>query len=140
MDKESRRRERRVGWVGQNIRRGREVRVLGTWWQSDRGWEGQVDRRIGLAERRWRMLLKLLGRGERGVCVDVMTSLVNIVVMKVLMYGRELYWDGDKKMKSRLEIWRNKGLRRILHGVRTTLIDRMVGEMGWRYLGLEMDK
>jgi len=34
MDKESRERERRVRWVGNEIRREREVRVLGVWWQK----------------------------------------------------------------------------------------------------------
>jgi len=52
----------------------------------------------------------------------------------------ELYWDGEKGMKGKLEVWRNKGLRRILGVVRTTPIDAMIGEVGWRDLGLEMDK
>jgi len=140
MDKESRERDRRVRWLGSEIRREREVRVLGVWWQSDGGWEGHVIRRIGLAERRWRMLLKLLGRDRRGVCVEILVCLMGMVVMKVLMYGMELYWDGDKNMKGRLEVWRNKGLRRILGAVRTTPGDAMVGEVGWRDLGLKMDK
>ena len=37
-------------------------------------------------------------------------------------------------------MWRNKGLRRILGAVRSTPIDAMVGEVGWKDLGLEMDK
>jgi len=140
MDKESKERTRVVRWLGNEIRREREVRVLGVWWQGDGGWESHVLRRIGLAERRWRMLMKLLGRNGNGVCVEVLVCLMGMVVMKVLMYGMELYWDGNKDMKGRLEIWRNRGLRRILGAVRTTPIDAMVGEVGWRDLGLEMDR
>jgi len=37
------------------------------------------------------MLMKLLGKGGRGVCVDIMICLMGMVVMTVLMYGMELY-------------------------------------------------
>ncbi|PUU83437.1 hypothetical protein B9Z19DRAFT_1142669 [Tuber borchii] len=63
-----------------------------------------------------------------------------MVVMKALMYGMELYWDGDKDMARKLEIWRNRCLRKVLGAVRSTPVDAMLGELGWKSMSLELDK
>ncbi|RPB04835.1 hypothetical protein L873DRAFT_1174316 [Choiromyces venosus 120613-1] len=52
----------------------------------------------------------------------------------------ELYWDGQKEMKRKLQVILNKGIRRILGAVRTTPIDVMLGEIGWKRIEYELDK
>ncbi|PUU74722.1 hypothetical protein B9Z19DRAFT_1132704 [Tuber borchii] len=140
MDRGGWKRDRGVRWLGEDIRLEEDVRVLGVWWLKDGGWESHVKRRIELAQRRWRMILKLLGRNGQGVRVKVMAGLLNMVVMKVLMYSMELYWNGDVKMLRMLEVWRNRCLRCIVGAVRTIPKKAMLGKLGWKSLGLELDK
>ncbi|PWW79131.1 hypothetical protein C7212DRAFT_303822 [Tuber magnatum] len=55
-----------------------------------------------------------------------------MVVLQTLMYGMEMFWDGQVEMRKILQVWINRGLRKILGVVRTTPVDAMLGEMGMK--------
>ena len=61
--------------------------------------------RMRIAEGRWKMMLKLLGRGGRGASVEVLKKIFKIVVGQTLMYGMELYWEGQEGMRDILQKW-----------------------------------
>ena len=129
-----------VEWMGKKVEMKWATRVLGVWFQGNGGWESHVSNRIGIAEKRWKMMLRLMGRGGRGMSAKNLGRIYKMVVEKALMYGMELYWDGQKKMKKELQKWINKGLRKILGAVYTTPVDAMLGEMGWKRVEWELDK
>jgi len=108
VDKEGGRKGKEIKWLGEEIKWKEEVRVLGVWWQGDGGWESHVKNRLMSGNMRWKMMRKLIGRGGRGVGVEVMMDIFRMVVKKSMMYGMEVYWDGQKEMKERWEIWINK--------------------------------
>ena len=56
------------------------------------------------------------------------------------MYGMEVYWDGQEKMKRMLQVWMNRHIRRILGGVRSTPVDAMLGELGLKRVEYELDR
>jgi len=140
VDKEGSRKGKEIRWLGEEIKWEEEVRVLGVWWQGDGGWESHVKNRLRCGNIRWEMMKKLIGRGGRGVGVEVLMEIFKMVVKKSMMYGMEVYWDGQKEMKERLQIWVNKRLRGILGAVRTTPIDAMLGEVGMRRVEYELDE
>ena len=129
-----------VEWLDKNIVLKWSTRVLGVWMQGDRGWKDHVRNRIGLAEKRWKIMLRLIGRGGRGMSVKSLARIFKCMVEKVLMYGMELYWEGQEKMREVLQKWINKGMRKILGAVRTTPVDVMLGELGWKRVEWELDK
>ncbi|PWW80645.1 hypothetical protein C7212DRAFT_308682, partial [Tuber magnatum] len=63
-----------------------------------------------------------------------------IVVLQTLMYGMETFWDRQVEMRQILQVWINRGLRKILEAVRTTPVDAMLGEMGMKRVELELEK
>ena len=140
MDKGGGRKGKEIRWLGEEIKWKEEVRVLGVWWQSDGGWESQVRNRLKIGTKRWDMMKKLIGRGGRGVSVDVLMEIFKVVVRKAMMYGMEVYWDGQKEMEKRLQIWVNRCIRGILGAVRTTPVDAMLGEVGMKRVGYELDE
>ena len=83
---------------------------------------------------------KLIGRGGRGVGVEVLLEIFKVVVKKAMMYGMEVYWDGQREMKERLQVWINRGLRGILGAVKTTPVDAMLGEVGMKRVEYELDE
>ena len=117
--------------------RGEGVRgvVAGRW-----DWESHVKRRIRIGNIRWGLMKKLIGRGGRGVSVRVLMKIFKIVIKKAMMYGMEVYWDGQREMKERLQVWINRGLRNILGAVKTTPIDAMLGEVGMKRVEYELDE
>jgi len=64
--------------------------------------------------------------------IECLGRIFRVVVEKALMYGMELYWEGQVGMKERLQRWVNKRMRKILGAVRTTPVDAMIGELGWK--------
>jgi len=132
--------ERGISWLGQDIKMKLGLRVLGVWLQSDGGWKEHVLNRMRVAETRWRLMLKLFGRGGRGMRVEDMKRIWKMVVGQSLMYGMELYWDGQKGMKEVLQIWLNRHMRRMLGGVRSTPVDVMLGELGEKRVEYELDR
>jgi len=56
-----------IRWLGEDIRMKTEVRVLGVWFASDGGWVDHMRNRMRIAKWRWNMMLKLFGRGGRGM-------------------------------------------------------------------------
>jgi len=105
-----------------------ELRVMGVWMEENGGWRSHVVNRMRIGEIRWRMMMKLLGRGGRGVKVDSLKRIWKMVVEQSVMYGMELYWDGQEAMRRMLQVWLNRGMRRILGTVRSTPVDTMSGE------------
>lgn len=83
---------------------------------------------------------KLIGRGEKGVSVEVLRENFKVVARRAIMYGMEVYWDGQEGMKKRLQIWVNRCISGILGAVRTMLVDVMVGEVGMKRVEYELDK
>jgi len=61
--------EKSLRWLGEEIRMKLSVRVLGVWLQCDGGWIEHVLNRMRIAETRWRLMIKLFGRGGRGMGV-----------------------------------------------------------------------
>ena len=140
LDKEGRRKGKKIKWLGEEIKWKEEVRVLGVWWQSDGGWKSYVANRLRIGNMRWGLMKKLIGRGGRGVCVEVLMEIFKMVVKKAMMYGREVYWDGQRLMKERLQVWINRGLRGILGAVRTTPVEALLGEVGMKRVEYELDE
>ena len=99
-----------------------------------------MSNRIRIGNERWGMMKKLIGRGGRGVSVDVLMEIIKMVVKVALMYGMEVYWDGQRGMKEKLQVWINRGLRSILRAVRTTPVDAMLGEVGMKRVEYELDE
>ena len=83
---------------------------------------------------------KLIGRGGRGVSVDVLMNIFKIVARKAMMYGMEVYWDRQKEMKRRLQIWVYRCVRGILGAVKTTPVDALLGERGLKRVEFELDE
>ena len=129
-----------VNWLGEEIKMKWSTRVLGVWMQGDGGWKSHVDNRLRIAEGRWRMLLRMLGKKGRGMSVKNLCRMYRAVVEKAMMYGMEVFWDGQVGLKERLQVWINRGLRRILGAVGTTPVDVMLGEVGWKRVEYELDK
>ena len=140
LDKEGGRKGKEIKWMGYDIKWKEEVRVLGVWWQGDGGWKSHIKNRLAIGTMRWDMMKKLIGRGGRGVSVDVLMEIFKVVVKKAMMYGMEVYWNGQRKMKERLQIWINRCLRGILGAVRTTPVDAMLGEVGMKRVEYELDE
>ena len=140
VDKEGGRKGKEMKWLGEDIRWGEEVRVLGVWWQGNGGWESHVANRLRIGSMRWGMMKKLIGRGGRGVSVEVLVEIFKVVVKKAMMYGMEVYWDGQRWMRDRIQKWVNRCLRGILGAVRTTPIDAMLGEVGMKRVEYELDE
>ena len=132
--------KRSIKWLGEEFGLKWSVRVLGVWFQGDGGWSSHVRERIRIAEVRWRMMWKLMGKRGRGMVVDKLKRIYKAVVEKSLMYGMELYWDGQVKMKEKLQKWMNKGMRKILGAGVTTPVDAMLGKLGWLRVEYELDK
>jgi len=132
--------ERSLRWLGEEIRMKLSVRVLGVWLQCDGGWVEHVLNRMRIAETRWRLMIKLFGRGGRGMGVKGLMLVWKMVVRQSLMYGMEMYWDGQEKMRRMLQVWMNRHIRRILGGVRSTPVDAMLGELGLKRVEYELDK
>ncbi|PWW78266.1 hypothetical protein C7212DRAFT_323487, partial [Tuber magnatum] len=63
-----------------------------------------------------------------------------MVVLQTLMYGMETFWDGQVDMRKVLQVWINRGLRKILGAVRTTPVDTMLGGMGIKRVEWELEK
>jgi len=59
-------------------------------------------------------MLKMLGYKGKVMSRECLGRLFKTVVEKVLLYGMELNWDGQKRMKKVLQKWWNKVMRRIL--------------------------
>ena len=95
---------------------------------------------IRIAEVGWRMMWKLMGKKGRELAVDKLKRIYRAVVEKSLLYGMELYWEGQVKMKEKVQKWMNRRLRKIVGAGRTTPIDAMLGELGWKRVGYELDK
>ena len=72
--------------------------------------------------------------------MDKLKRVYKTVVEKSLMYGMELYWEGQVQVKEKLQRWMNRGMRMILGVGRTTPIDAMLGELGWKRVEYELDK
>ena len=89
---------------------------------------------------RWGLMKKLIGRGGRGVGVKVLVDIFKMVVKKAMMYGMEVYWDGQREMKEKLQVWINRGLRGILGAVRTTPVEALLGEVGMKRVEYELDE
>ena len=53
MDKEGGREGKKIKWLGEELRWGEEVRVLGVWWQGNGGWESHVANRLRMGTMRW---------------------------------------------------------------------------------------
>ena len=140
MDREGGRVGRKVKLLGEELKWNEEVRVLGVWWQGNGGWESHVANRIRIGNGRWGMMRKLIGRGGRGVSVDVLMEIFKMVVKAALMYGMEVYWDGQAGMREKLQVWINRGLRGILGAVRTTPVEAMLGEVGMKRVEYELDE
>lgn len=140
LDKEGGRKGKEIKWLGEELRWGEEVRVLGVWWQRDGGWESHVANRIRIGNMRWGLMKKLIGRGGRGVKVEVLLEIFKMVVKKAMMYGMEVYWDGQKEMKERLQVWVNRGLRGILGAVKTTPVEVLLGESNMKRVEYELDE
>ena len=140
MEKGGRDVERKIEWMGMEVGMKWSTRVLGVWFQGDGEWSSHVRERIRIAEIRWRMMWKLMGKRGRGLGVDKLKRLYKAVVEKSLMYGMELYWDGQMKMKEKLQKWMNSGMRKILGAGMTTPVDAMLGELGWKRVEYELDK
>ena len=134
------RRERGIKWLGEDIRMKTEVRVLGVWFASDGGWIDNVRNRMRIAEGRWNMILKLFGRGGRGMNVLTLKRIWKMVVCQYLMYGMEVYWDGQEGMRKLLQVWMHRHMRRMLGGVRSTPVDAMFGELGEKRVEYELDR
>ena len=139
MDKEGGRVGKKVKWLGEDIKWKEEVRVLGVWWQGGGGWQSHVANRIRVGNMRWGLMRELIGRGGREVGVEVLMRIIKMVVKKAVMYGMELYWDKQKELKDRLQVWINRGLRDILGAVKTTPMDAMLGEVGMKRVEYELD-
>ena len=131
---------RGVRWLGEDIKMKLSLRVLGVWIQCDGGWVEHVLNRMRMAEVRWKLMLKLFGRGGRGMRVKDLMGVWRMVVKQSLMYGMELYWDGQERMRNMLQVWMNRHMRRILGGVRSTPVDVMLGELGQRRVEYELDR
>lgn len=86
------------------------------------------------------LMRKLIGRGGRGVSVEVLLEIFKMVVKKAIMYGMGIYWDRQREMKEKLQVWVNRGLRGILEVVKTTPIDAMLGEVRMKRIGYELDE
>ena len=140
VDKEGGRVGKRLKWLGEDIKWKEEVRVLGVWWQGDGGWESHVANRLRIGNMRWGLMRKLIGRGGRGVGVEVLVNIFKMVVKKAMMYGMEVYWDGQREMRERLQVWINRGLRGILGAVKTTPVDALLGEVGLKRVEYELDE
>ena len=140
VDKEGGRMGKKLKWLGEEIKWKEEVRVLGVWWQGDGGWESHVANRLRIGNMRWGLMRKLIGRGGRGVSVEVLLEIFKVVIKKAMMYGMEVYWDGQREMKERLQVWINRGLRGILGAVKTTPVDAMLGEVGMKRVEYELDE
>ena len=140
MDREGGRMGRKIRWMGEELKWGEEVRVLGVWWQRDGGWEAHVANRLRIGSMRWGLMKKMIGRGGRGVGVEVLLEIFKTVVKKAMMYGMEVYWDGQRDMRERLQVWINRGLRSILGAVRTTPVAAMLGEVGMKGVEYELDE
>ncbi|PWW76356.1 hypothetical protein C7212DRAFT_317630, partial [Tuber magnatum] len=63
-----------------------------------------------------------------------------MVVLQALMYGMETFWDRQVEMRKILQVWINRGLRKILGAVRTTPVDAMLGEMGKKGVEWKLEK
>ncbi|PWW77517.1 hypothetical protein C7212DRAFT_314553, partial [Tuber magnatum] len=50
------------------------------------------------------------------------------------------FWDRQVEMRNVLQVWINRGLRKILGAVRTTPVDAMLGEMGMKKVEWELEK
>jgi len=131
--------EKNMRWLGKEIKMKLSVRVLGVWMLCDGGWVEHVLNRMRIGETRWR-LIKLFGRGGRGMGVKGLMCVWKMVVRQSLMYGMEVYWDGQEKMRRMLQVWMNRHIRRILGGVRSTPVDAMFGELGLKRVEYELDR
>ena len=131
---------REVKWLGEEIKLKESMRVLGVWWQKNGGYEEHLKQRLMLGDKRWELMMKLLGRGGRGMRVKDLKRIWKMVVGQSVMYGMELYWDGQENLRRRLQVWLNKGMRRILGCVRTTRVDAMLGELGEKRVEYELDR
>lgn len=140
VDKGRGRKGRELEWLGEDIRWKEEVRVLGVWWQGNGGWESHVKNRLRIGDERWGMMKKLIGREGRGVSVDVLVEIFKVVVREVIMYGMEVYLDGQRWMRDRIQKWIKRCLRGILRVVRTTPIDAMLGEVKMKRVEYELDE
>ena len=96
--------------------------------------------RLRLGNMRWGLVRKLRGRGGRGVGMGVLMELFKVVVRKTMIYGMEVYWDGQKEMREKLQVWVNRCVRGVLGAVRTTPICTMLGEVGLKGVEYEMDE
>ena len=117
-----------------------EVRVLGVWWQRNGGWEAHVANRLRIMNMRWGLMKKMIGRGGRGVGVEMLLEVFKTVVKKAIMYGIEVFWNGQKEMRERLQVWINRGLSGILGAVRTTPVAAMLGEVGMKGVEYDLDE
>lgn len=140
MDKAGGREGKKIRWMGEELKWNREVRVLGVWWQDDGGWESHVRERLRIGSTRWGMMKKLIGREGRGVSVEVLVEIFRVVLKKAMMYGMEVYWDGQEGMRKKLQIWVNRVLRNILGAVRTTPVEVLLGEVGMKRIEYELDE
>jgi len=131
---------RGIKWLGEDIKMRLEVRVLGVWFACDGGWKEHVKNRMKVAGMRWNMMLKLFGRGGRGMNVVTLKGIWKMVVGQSLMYGMEVYWDGQEGMRKMLQVWMNVHMRRMLGGVRSTPVDAMLGELGEKRVEYELDR
>jgi len=129
-----------VRWLGENIEMRLSLRVLGVWMQCDGGWVEHVLNRMRMTDVRWKLMLKLFGRGGRGMGVKDLLGIWRMVVKQSLMYGMELYWEGQEKMRNVLQVWMNRHMRRILGGVRSTMVDVMLEELGQKRVEYELDR
>ncbi|PWW78244.1 hypothetical protein C7212DRAFT_323385, partial [Tuber magnatum] len=63
-----------------------------------------------------------------------------MVVLQTLMYGMETFWDGQVEMRKILQVWINRGLRKILGAVRMMPVDAMLGEIEMKKVEWELEK
>lgn len=72
--------------------------------------------------------------------VEVLLEVFKMVVKKAMMYGMEVYWNGQRDMRNKLQVWLNRGLRGILGAVGTTPIAALLGEVGMKGVEVELDE
>ncbi|PWW77117.1 hypothetical protein C7212DRAFT_316974, partial [Tuber magnatum] len=63
-----------------------------------------------------------------------------MVILQILIYGMQMFWDGQVEMRKILQVWINGGLRKTLGAVRMIPVHAMLGEMGMKRVEGELEK
>jgi len=130
--------EEGLRWLGEDMKIKLCVSVLGVWLENNESWRAHMKNRMECANKRWRLMVKLVGRGGRGMSVKEMKRIWKMVVGQSRMYGMELYWDEQEEMRKMLQVWLNRGMRRMLGVERCTPVDAMLSELEERGVEYEL--